>query len=225
MRQTVLQERQKKTQFAQLFRQTACLLQGHGAKSKLMIFFGKKNYSEKELVLGCIANDRRAQEALYRRFFPEMLRMVRYYIKDEDIAIEVVNNGMLRVFKKIYTYAFIGSLEGWVRRLVYRCMADHFRQKEHFGPMLVLEDHELSVSETCLDALYEEDILKAVTALPATSQKVFRMFVIEGYSHAKIADSLKISEGTSKWHLCSARQKLREMLRPETIPDITPKNM
>ena len=63
-----------------------------------MAFFGKKNYTEQELVDGCAANDRRAQEALYRKFFPEMLRMVRRYTRDEDTAIEVVNNGMLRVF-------------------------------------------------------------------------------------------------------------------------------
>jgi len=180
-----------------------------------MAFFGKKNYTEAELIDGCAANDRRAQEALYRRFFPEMLRMVRRYTRDEDTAIEVVNNGMLRVFKKIHTFSFKGSLEGWMRRLVYHCMADYYRENARYLHFLVLEDHDQSVPEQGHETFYEEDILKAVRTLPPTSQEVFRLYAIEGFSHAEIAESLQMSEGTSKWHLSTARQKLRELLSSE----------
>jgi RNA polymerase sigma-70 factor (ECF subfamily) len=178
-------------------------------------FFGKKNYSDQELVVACAANDRRAQEALYRRFFPEMLRMVRRYTRDEDTAIEVVNNGMLRVFKKIHTFAFKGSLEGWMRRLVYHCMADYYRENARYLHFLVLEDHDQSVPERGHESFYEEDILKAVRTLPPTSQEVFRLYAIEGYSHSEIAEALQMSEGTSKWHLSTARQKLRALLEKE----------
>lgn len=180
-----------------------------------MAIFGNKKYTEQELVSGCAANDRRAQEALYRRFFPEMYRMVRRYTRDEDTAIEVVNNGMMRVFKKIHTFAFKGSLEGWMRRLVYHCMADYFRENARYLHFLVLEDHDQSVPERGHENFYEEDILKAVRTLPPTSQEVFRLYAIEGYSHAEIAERLAISEGTSKWHLSTARQKLRDMLQPQ----------
>lgn len=180
-----------------------------------MTLFGKKNYTEQELVDGCAANDRRAQEALYRRFFPEMLRMVRRYTRDEDTAIEVVNQGMLRVFKKIHTYSYKGSLEGWMRRLVYHCMADYYRENARYLHFLVLEDHDQSVPERGHETFYEEDILRVVQTLPATSQEVFRLFAIEGYSHSEIAETLQMSEGTSKWHLSTARQKLRDLLRAE----------
>jgi RNA polymerase sigma-70 factor (ECF subfamily) len=178
-------------------------------------FFGKKNYTEQELVAACAANDRRAQEALYRRFFPEMLRMVRRYTRDEDTAIEIVNSGMFRVFKKIHTFAFKGSLEGWMRRLIYHCMADYYRENARYLHFLVLEDHDQSVPERGHEFFYEADILKAVRTLPTTSQEVFRLYAIEGYSHAEIAVRLKMSEGTSKWHLSTARQKLRDLLEQE----------
>jgi RNA polymerase sigma factor (sigma-70 family) len=179
------------------------------------VIFGQKKYSEQELVSGCAANDRRAQEALYRRFFPEMLRMVRRYARDEDTALEIVNNGLLRVYKKIHTFAFKGSLEGWVRRLVYHSMADYYREHARYLHFLVLEDHDQGVPERGHEGFYEEDILKAVRALPPISQEVFRLYAIEGYSHAEIAETLQMSEGTSKWHLSTARQKLRDMLRVE----------
>ena len=183
-----------------------------------MALFGKKNYTEQELVEACARNERRAQEALYRRFFPEMMRMCRRYTRDEDTAIEIVNNGFLRVFKKIHTFAFKGSLEGLVRRLVYHSMADHFRDNARYLHFLVLEDRDEAIPERGHEVFYEEDILRAVRTLPPVSQEVFRLYAIEGYSHAEIAASLSISEGTSKWHLSTARQKLREILAPQYAP-------
>jgi DNA-directed RNA polymerase specialized sigma24 family protein len=36
--------------------------------------------------------------------------------------------------------------------------------------------------------------------------------VIDGYNHKEIGDLLNMSEGTSKWHLSTARKVLREKL-------------
>lgn len=177
-----------------------------------MNLFGKKNWTEQELVAGCVRNDRRAQEALYRRFFPGMMRMCLRYTRDEDRAMEIVNNGFLRVFKKLDTFAFKGSLEGWVRRLVYHSVADHFREHAKYYHFLVFEERDATVLETGNDRFFEEDILREVRALPPTSQEVFRLYAIEGFSHNEIAERLGISEGTSKWHLSTARAKLREQL-------------
>ncbi len=177
-----------------------------------MQIFGKTSYTEAELVAACVRNERRAQELFYRKFFPEMLRMCLRYTRDEDTAIEIVNNGFLRVFKKLDTFAFKGSLEGWVRRLVYHSMADYFRGNARYLHFLVLEERDDAVPERGHERFYEEDILNEVKKLPPVSQEVFRLYAIEGFSHAEIAENLNISEGTSKWHLSTARQKLRDQL-------------
>ena len=131
-----------------------------------MAIFGNKKYTEQELVDGCAGNDRRAQEALYRLFFPEMLRMCRRYTRDEDTAIEIANNGFLRVFKKIHTFSFKGSLEGWVRRLVYHSMADYYRDNARYLHFLVFEERDEAVPDRGNDSFYEEDIFRAVLLLP-----------------------------------------------------------
>ena len=56
--------------------------------------------------------------------------------------MEIVNNGFLRVFKKIHTFAFKGSLEGWVRRLVYHSIADYFRENARYMHFLVFEERD-----------------------------------------------------------------------------------
>lgn len=180
-----------------------------------MSIFSKKKYSEDELLSGCATNDRRAQEALYRIYFPEMFRMCRRYTTDDDTAMDITNTGFLRVFKKIHLFGQKGSLEGWIRRVIYHCMADHFKKNAQYKHFLNLDDHDQSVPERGLDTLFEADILSAVRMLPPVSQEVFRLFALEGYSHAEIAINLQISEGTSKWHLSNARQKLRDLIAPD----------
>ena len=138
--------------------------------------------------------------------------MCRRYTRDEDTAIEIANNGFLRVFKKIHLFEFKGSLEGWIRRLVYHSMADYYRKNARYLHFLVLEDHDHGTAAQGLESFFEEDNLRAVRTLPPTSQEVFRLYAIEGYNHAEIAQNLSMSEGTSKWHLSTARQKLREMI-------------
>jgi len=50
------------------------------------------------------------------------------------------------------------------------------------------------------------------------SQRVFNMYVIDGFSHKEICQLLGMSEGTSKWHLNSSREKLKEMFQHFVSP-------
>jgi RNA polymerase sigma-70 factor (ECF subfamily) len=173
------------------------------------MLFRKKTYTDEELVSGCAANDRKAQEALYRRFFPEMIRMCRRYASDEDTAVGIVNNGMMRVFKKFTCMNTRGVWKDGSEELVYHSMADYFRENARYLNFLVLDEHsETQVPATGADLCYEADILEAVKTLPPASGEVFRLYAIEGFSHAEIAQTLQISEGTSKWHLRHGATKI-----------------
>lgn len=174
--------------------------------------FRQKIRTEEELVKGCIANDRYCQEQLYRKFFPEMMAMCLRRTNDEEEAMSIVNNGFLRVFKKIHLYSFKGSLEGWVRRLIWHSLADYFRERQKYLRFLVFEERDAPHDSHPAYQLFAEDILKMVDALPPASAEVFRLYAIEGYTHTEIGEQLGISSGTSKWHLSVARQKLRQMI-------------
>ncbi len=182
-----------------------------------MNFFGKKDWTETDLIAGCVANDRRAQEVFYRRFFPEMWRMCIRHTRSEDVSMEIVNNGFLRVFQKLQTFEQRGSLEGWVRRIVWHALADHFRGEKRYAHFLVFEDRDEAVPETGLDQFFADDILKMVAKLPPASQQVFRLFAIDGFSHREIGEEMGISEGTSKWHLNHARTNLKAQLKQQEL--------
>ena len=173
----------------------------------------RKEYSEKEFVEGCIKNDRYCQELLYRKYFDAMIRMCIRYTEDRDIAMEIVNMGFLRVFKKLDKYSFKGSLEGWIRKLVYHSLSEYFKKRSKYLQFIVLEDRDSAIDEYALNKIYEEDLLKLVDKLPPATKEVFRLFAIEGFSHNEIAKRINISEGTSKWHLSTARKKLKKLIQ------------
>jgi RNA polymerase sigma factor (sigma-70 family) len=145
-----------------------------------------------------------------------MMRMCRRYTQDPDEAMTIINNGFLRVFKKLDTYSFKGSLEGWVRRLVFHSLSDFYRkggaskQSVHF---LELADWDGQTRNEALSNLYMEDLLQLADRLPPATRDVFFLFAVEGYGHKDIAHQLQISEGTSKWHLASARAKLKVLIQ------------
>ena len=63
------------------------------------------------------------------------------------------------------------------------------------------------------EELEAEELRKMIQQLPDMSQKVFNLYAIEGYTHREIGEMLKISDGTSKWHVSFARKTLQGMIK------------
>jgi len=143
-----------------------------------------------------------------------MMSMVMRYAKDEEEGLTIVNDGFLKVFQKISTYKSQGSLQGWIRRIIYHSLSDHFSRTRRYRETIILEeyDHTSAHKQSALGSLYYEDIVKLLDEIPPKSAEVFQAFVIEGYSHKEISGSLGISEGTSRWHVAEAKSRLRTLI-------------
>ena len=167
----------------------------------------------KELINQCVKNKRSAQKYLYEQYFDAMFSIGRRYTNDDDKIIEWVNNGFLKVFKKMNTVRNPDALPGWIKSVVYRSILDGIRSEKRYWESVVFEiDYRMEAdNKIVLDHDYE--LIKAeIQSLPDSSKQVFELFVFEGFSHKDIAKKVGISEGTSKWHLSNARSKLQELL-------------
>jgi len=158
--------------------------------------------------------DRRMQEELYRRFSPRMYGVCLRYAGNVEEAEDILQEGFIKIFKKLGSFRSEGSFEGWVRRIFVNTAIEHFRRKTYQQP--ITEQHENTVegkSLSVLDELGEKDILKLVQELSPGYRTVFNLYVVEGYTHKEIGDILGISEGTSKSQLSRAKVLLQEMVR------------
>jgi RNA polymerase sigma-70 factor (ECF subfamily) len=163
-------------------------------------------------VARCLSGDRRAQEAFYRRYAPAALSVCRKYAKGADDAMDLLNTGMMKVFEKLEQYRWEGSLEGWIKRLVFYSAIDTYRRNRKHRPTLEIANWDQPTDDIITHRLYADDLCRMIELLPETSKEVFWLFAVEGYSHAEIAGKLQFSEGNSRWHLSKARQLLRDRL-------------
>ncbi|MDB5017167.1 MAG: polymerase sigma-70 factor, subfamily [Mucilaginibacter sp.] len=177
-----------------------------------------KKQAEK-LVKGCINNNRQDQEALYKLFYADMLRVCRNYLPDKELAKEAFNTGFLKVFQSITKFdAEIGELGGWIRKIMIYTAIDLCRKELKFNTAATDEPEwdDAFISPSVLEKLYFEDILQNIRTLPYATQTVFNLSVLDGFTHKEISEQLNISEGTSRWHLSEAKKQLRLLLEPST---------
>lgn len=153
---------------------------------------------------------------LYKRHFHTMMSMCMKYTKDEDRALLIMNDGFLKVFQKIGTFRSEGSLEGWIRRLIYHTLADYYKKEKSYIRFIQFElPEEKQAQAAPSDPLEFQDLISLLDRIPERSSEVFRLFAIEGYSHEEISQMMSISTGTTKWHLSNARERLRALLLNE----------
>lgn len=169
--------------------------------------------NDETILEGCKQNDRKSQEALYRKYFRKLFLMCYRYAHDEDKASEIVNDAFLTIFKNIQKFEHRGSFEGWIRRITFNTIADRFRKEKRDIKFLFVDDYPLEYPESSYQAnnLDYEFIINKVYTLQGHFKDVFIKYAIEGYNHKEIGEELNISEGTSKWYLSEARKKLQTL--------------
>jgi RNA polymerase sigma-70 factor (ECF subfamily) len=169
------------------------------------------------LLAGCKAGNRQAQEKLYRSFYRAMMNLCLRYTKNDMDAMEALNTGFYKVFKNIQRYdPAQASLYTWIRTIVINSCLDLAGIKENnMHPRELTEAIDAAIEPEIISKLSSARLLEIIRQLPGATQTVFNLFIMEGYSHKEIAALLKISEGTSKWHVSAARKKLQSIINEE----------
>ena len=167
-----------------------------------------------KLLDGCLKTHRQSQKMLYQHFYAYALSICLRYTSSRSEAVEVLNDGFLKIFTKISLYNPEKSLKGWIRRIMINTSIDHYRkQNRHWAELDDIENGlEVSVQETTLSKLTYDEIIAEVQELTPAYRAVFNLYVIDGFNHEEIAKQLEISVGTSKSNLSRARAILQRRL-------------
>lgn len=172
-----------------------------------------KSSTEESLISGCRKKHRQAQRDVYNWLSPRMLAICRRYIKDVNEAESVMITGFMKVLGKIKQYSGEGSFEGWVRRIMVNESLLYIRKNKGMYIEVDIEYADTEPNyELASENLQADDLLNLINGLPIGYRTVFNMFAIEGYSHREIAESLAISENTSKSQLSRARKMLQKQI-------------
>ncbi len=155
--------------------------------------------------------DRRAQKAIYDVLSGKMYAVCLRYVQDRTLAEDVLQDGFVTLFAKLDTYSGDGSFEGWARKIFVNTALMNLRKNDVLKDSTDV-DAAWNISSDAPGAIQQisyKELERAIADLPAGFRTVFNMYVVEGYSHAEIAEQLGISEATSRSQLLRARALLQ----------------
>ena len=167
-----------------------------------------------DIIIACTNNNLTAQEKLYKHYFPLMYTICKSFNSDRQTIISLVNEGFLKIFQNLNSFDNSkGHFESWAKRIVTNTAIDYARglnkkMQVVYGGEEYLEE---SAAPQYPPDYMEEEVMCQVNKLPAVTQRVFRMHIINGYSHKEIALILEITESTCRWHVAEARKRLKLM--------------
>ena len=170
-----------------------------------------------ELIDGCLKEDRRTQELLYKRYANRMWGVCLRYSRSREEAEDILQEGFMKVFDNIGKFKFEGSFEGWVRRIMVNTALRHYSKSVFKEEKLANDEEEVDalVDPDALANISEKELLRVIDELPEGYRVVFNLYVIEGYDHKEIAEMLGIAESTSRSQLTKARILLQKRLNKD----------
>jgi RNA polymerase sigma-70 factor (ECF subfamily) len=173
-------------------------------------------HDEKELLARVQAGDSEAFDLLVRRYLPKARVIARRLMQNPDDADDLVQDAFLRALERIATFDISRAFEPWFMRLLVNLGLDWRRKQvvrrtESHDPERLAggtrPDREAERSEL------RSSLEQALEKLPDRQRLIVTLFEIDGRSTEEVADMLKVSQVTVRWHLHQARKALREMLK------------
>ena len=141
------------------------------------------------------------------------MRICLRYAENYEDAANNLHDGFIKIFTKMESYNASGDIVGWMKRIIINTNIDYTRsrKKNQNIPLENVPDIEEEKQEENF-IIDEKDLLSLIKKLPEKQALVFNLFVIDDYSHDKIAELMEMTVGASKWHLFCARKTLKEIV-------------
>ena len=172
---------------------------------------------EATIIQGCKKGDPRCQRAIVDTYASTLLPICIRYCGNRSFAHDALQETFISVFKYIHSFQQDKSFDAWIKKIAVNCSLQVLRK---YKPFSFSEDNTLEVLlDTQIPDIYGqlhiEEILFLLQKLPPSLQLVFNLYVMEGFSHDDIAQTLQITNSTSRAHLTKARMRLIELIKAQ----------
>mgnify|MGYP001819261037 FL=1 len=129
-------------------------------------------------------------------------------------AEDVLQDAFVAAFRNLKSYRGDSSFGAWLKKIVINKCIDFLRKKRSFMFDEITEQvADTSTTEEGIPELDPAIVHHAIKELPEGARVVFSLFCMEGYRHKEIAETLGISESTSKSQYLRARTMLQDKLK------------
>ena len=186
--------------------------------------------AEADLVARLRAGDERAYETLVREQGPRMLAVARRMLRQEDDALDALQDAFVSAFRSIDRFEGNSALGTWLHRITVnaalmklrRQQRDPKRSIDDMLPRYIEDGHmdrpvpawSLTAEQLLSRKESRELVRRSIDELPDDYREVLLLRDIEQLDTAETAEALGIRSGAVKTRLHRARQALRAVLDP-----------
>ena len=160
---------------------------------------------------------------VYQNYQGFAMKLVFRYVYRYEKAVDVVNDGFVKLFNGFKNFIPADTEEGnrkklmgYIKRIMINTAIDELRRINMSPEIGGIPDDVWGFTISDHDAdqqlLYKE-VISMVKELPPTYRLVFNMYEIDGFNHLEIAEMLRIPVGTSKSNLSRAKAMLQTKIR------------
>ena len=160
---------------------------------------------------------------LVQQYQVKAIRVACLITRDQAMAEDIVQNSFIKVYQRIDQFDIQRAFEPWFMRSVVNAslQAVKFQQRmvslepnqyDEFDFSMFLKSSEPALEDYILRGELRTLIKQALDHLPAEQRAVVVMRYYLDMPEKEIADVLERPQGTIKWRLSSARQKLKGIL-------------
>lgn len=178
------------------------------------------------IVRGCQEGRREAQHKLYTHYRKLAFGICMRFADNEADGEDWLQEGFIKLFQGIGQFRFLGSFEGWLRRVFVHVALAQLKNKRKQHWLTAYSGEELEVVDDIDFSVFDEKDLPAALIqllhqLPDGYRTILNLYVFEGFSHQEIASALGISVGTSKSQLNRAKAYLRSLIEKHMLVQVS----
>jgi RNA polymerase sigma-70 factor (family 1) len=151
---------------------------------------------------------------LFLRYYPPLTAFAYRYVKDHDIAKDIVQTVFVRIFEKRNVLLIQENIRAYLYRAVSNECFNHNKKEatRHLHNEAYIRDLHESPESTIEQAEEEYRIYQAIKSLPTQCQKIFVMSRLKNRKNQEIAEELSLSIRTVETHISNALRTLRKAL-------------
>ena len=148
---------------------------------------------------------------------PRLRRYARALVGDRYVADDLVQDTLERAWNKFYLWRPGSDLRAWLFTIMHNVFVNQARRRRYEVELLMEEVPVVPVRATQSEQLEVQDVDRALRKLSAEQREVVLLVAVEQLSYDEASRALDIPIGTVMSRLYRARERMRQLLGPQTI--------
>jgi RNA polymerase sigma factor (sigma-70 family) len=192
-----------------------------------MLQLDKQNVDDEHLLLEqIVSGDELAFSRMYYQTNKSIYNAVMAYVKNEHIAIELVQQVYIKLWNNRRKLKDVRSLKDYLFIIAKNLTLDHFKkvtlETTFFGELSLIANKPASTTDEKIDQIeYDKLLMDAIGQLPPQQREAWLLINEQELSYAEIAIKMNISKLTVKRHLELSRRSVRDYLKSHIYTVIT----